>query len=163
MIAKYLCGVGALVSLTIICMAAQVRPEQIERGGEWLSWSAHERNRYVDGFISGYLKARLSACNAADNLFEVGQPHRLGDDQHPTEVPSGRCLAAVDTYSRYKYLNSSIDFTVYTNVITEFYTKHPEYQGIPFPHLIEVLSDKKCSTADQLYQMALKGELRPVR
>jgi hypothetical protein len=29
--------------------------------------------------------------------------------------------------------------------------------------LIEVLSDKKCSTADQLYQLALKGELRPVR
>jgi len=129
MIAKYLCGVGALVSLTIICMAVQVHPEQIERGGEWLSWSANERNRYVDGFISGYLKARLTVCNAADNLFEVGQAHRLGDDQHPTEVPSGRCLAAVDTYSRYKYVNSSIDFTAYTNVITEFYTKHPEYQG----------------------------------
>ena len=128
-----------------------------------MSWTTNERNRYIDGFISGYLKARLAACNAADNLFEVGHPHQLGDDQHPTEVPSGRCLAAVDTYSRYKFVNSSIDFTAYTNVITEFYTKHPEYQGIPFPHLIEVLSDKKCSTADQLYQMALKGELRPVR
>jgi len=138
-------------------------PGTNREGGEWLSWSANERNRYVDGFISGYLKARLTACNAADNLFEVGQTHRLGDDQHPTEVPSGRCLAVVDTYSRYKYLNSSINFTAYTNVITEFYTKHPEYEGIPFPHLIEVLSDKKCSTADQLYQMALKGELRPVR
>jgi hypothetical protein len=163
MIAKYLCGVGALVSLAIICTAIQVRPERIERGGEWLSWSTNERNKYVDGFISGYLKARVTACNAADNLFEVGQSHRLGDDQHPTEVPSGRCLAAVDTYSRYKYVNSAIDFTAYTNVITEFYTKHPEYEGIPFPLLIEVLSDKKCSTADQLYQLALKGELRPVR
>ena len=159
--AKCLFGIATLAAFTIMCVAAQVRPGQIERGGEWLSWSLAERNRYTDGFISGYLAVRLKACNTADALFEVGQPHRLGDEQHPTDVPSGRCLAAVDTYSKFKYVNSAIDFGPYTNAITEFYTKHPEYQDIPFPHLMQALSDTKSSSADQLYQMVQKGELRP--
>ena len=35
-------------------------------------------------------------------LFEVGQPHRLGDKDHPTEVPSGRCLAHHGEFSKAK-------------------------------------------------------------
>jgi len=35
-----LIGIGALVIVLIICVAAQVRLEQVDRGGEWLSWSA---------------------------------------------------------------------------------------------------------------------------
>ena len=58
---------------------------------------------------------------------------------------------------------SGPDFSAYADVITEFYTKHPEYQGIPFVDLMKSLSDRTYKTADQLYQMALKGELRPVR
>jgi hypothetical protein len=162
-LSKYLVGIGAVVLLLISCRAEKVRPGQLERGGEWLSWTRSERNRYVYGFLDGYMLARMRACNAADDLFEVGQPHRLGDEQHPTEVPSGRCLASVDTYSRFKYTNSAVDISVYANPITEFYTKHPEYQGIPFPFLMEFLSDKQCSTADELFQMALKGKLRVIR
>jgi hypothetical protein len=162
-ISKYLVGIGAVALLLVSCRAAKVRSEQLERGGEWQSWTPSERNRYVYGFIDGYLLARMRACNAADDLFEVGQPHRLGDEEHPTEVPSGRCLASVDTYSRFRYINSTVDISVYANPITEFYTKHPEYQGIPFPFLMEFLSDKKCSTADELYQMALKGKLQVIR
>ena len=48
-------------------------------------------------------------------------------------------------------------------MITEFYTKHPEYQAIAFVNLLKSLSDRNYKTADQLYQMALKGELRPLR
>ena len=160
---KYIAGFGAFAILVTICVSAQLRPEQRDGGRQWLSWSASERNGYVEGFISGYLRARLVACNAADDLFEVGQSHRLGDEQHPSEVPSGRCLASVDTYTKYKYINSSIDFSAYTSVITEFYTKHPEYQGFPTPNLMESLGDKKYRTADQLYEMARKGERHPVR
>jgi len=115
------------------------------------------------GYLDGYLLARNRACDVADDLFEVGMPHRLGDDQHPTEIPSGRCLAVVDTFSRYKFKDSSLDVDVYVKPITEFYSKHPQYQAVPFPFLMEFLSDKKCSTADQLYQMALAGKLSVVR
>jgi len=160
---KCLVAVGAVVFLLFSCKAGRLRPEQMERGGEWLSWTTSERNRYVYGFIDGYLQGRLIACEAADQLFEVGQPHRLGDDQHPTDIPSGRCLASVDTYSRFKYISSGGDLSAYTNPITEFYTKHPEYQGVPFPFLLKYLSDNKCTTADELFRMALKGELHNIR
>jgi hypothetical protein len=74
---------------------------------------------------------------------------------------SGRCLASVDNHSR--YIGSRVDLAVYEVPITEFYTKHPEYQGVPFPFLMEYLSDEKCSTADELFQMAQKEKLRVIR
>jgi hypothetical protein len=160
---KYLAGIGTAALLMISCRPGKVQTEQIERGGEWLSWTPRERNRYVYGYLDGYLVARNRACDAADGLFKVGMPHRLGDDQHPTEIPSGRCLAAVDTFSRYKYSDSTLDVSIYAVPVTEFYTKHPEYQGVPFPFLMEFLSDKKCGTADELYQMALVGKLHVIR
>jgi hypothetical protein len=160
---KYLLGVTAVVLLLISCKAEKVRPEPFGSGGEWLSWTQSERNRYVIGFLDGYLMARHTACIAADSLFEVGQPHRMGDDQHPTEYPSGRCLASVDEYSRFKYIDSMVDLSAYTIPITEFYAKHPEYRGILVPSLMEFLSDKKCSTSDQLFEMAQTGKLHIIR
>jgi hypothetical protein len=156
---KYLAGIAVVVLLLISCKATKVRPDLLESGGEWMSWNATERNRYVFGYLDGFLTARHTACLAADTLFEVGQPHRMGDEQHPTEFPSGRCLASVDEYSRFKYIDSMIDLSAYVNPITEFYSKHPEYKGILVPSLMEFLSDKKCSTADELFQVVLQGKL----
>jgi hypothetical protein len=162
---KYLAGIGVIVILVVvICVAAQVRPDQLDRGGEWLWWSPEQRTTYVDGFITGYVQGSHSACEVADQLFEVAKPHRLGDEQHPSEVPSARCLARMQEYSKARYTDASgPDFGAYADVITEFYTKHPEYQGIPFVDLMKSLSDRNYKTADQLYQMAQKGELRPIR
>jgi hypothetical protein len=70
----------------------------------------------------------------------------------------------MEEYSKAKYTETSgLDVSAYTDAITEFYTKHPEYQGIPFVNLMKSLSDRNYKTADQLYQMALKGELHPIR
>ena len=160
---KYSARIAAVVLALNSCGTEKPRSEQAERGGQWLSWSPNERTRFVHGFLDGYLIARNRACGAADALFEVGQPHRLGDEQHPTDIPSGRCLARVDTYSRYRYIGSTVDLAVYVRPITEFYIKHPEYQGISFPFLMEYLSDQKCGTADELFQMVLKGKLRVIR
>jgi hypothetical protein len=164
MLARYLSGIGILIVLTIIAVAAQVRPEQVNRGAEWLAWSPGERSTYVYGFISGYQEGTREACDTAERLFGDLKTYNLGDEHHPSDMPSARCLALVEEYSNFKYTEAlGLDFTSYTNVITEFYTKHPEYQGIPFGNLLELLSDRNPKTADQLYQMALKGELRPLR
>jgi len=64
--------------------------------------------------------------------------------------------------SRGRTYNAAIS-PAYVEVITEFYKKHPEYRGIPFVDLMRLLNDRDRRTADQLYQMAQKGELRPVR
>ena len=160
---KCIAGVAALALLLVGCHARKVQENQPERGGEWLSWTPSERGRFVHGYLDGYLMARLRACEVADNLFEVNQPHQLGNGQHSTDMPSARCLASVDEYSRYKYTGSELDVSTYEKPITEFYTKHPEYTGVPFPFLMEFLSDKKCSTAEELYQKAATGELHVVR
>lgn len=147
----------------VICMAAQIQPEQQERSAQWLAWTADQRNIFIVGLVSGYQMGSLKACNSVDDLFEIGQPHHPGDKQHPTNIPSGRCLAAIDTYSKCVLKESSypsVDCSAYTGTITEFYTKHPEYRGIPFTYLFEFLSDSKHKTADELYQMALKGEMQ---
>ena len=114
------------------------------------------------GFIDGYIKGTHHACNLADDLFEVGQPHRLGDEHHPTEAPSGRCLARSKVYSQFRLTDSGPDFSAYTTVITNFYSRHAEYQGIPYIYLLDFLSDSEFKTAEQLYQMAKEGKLRTV-
>ena len=163
MVTRYFGGVRAFAIVVLVCVAAQFRPEQMERGGEWLSWTPPERNVYVYGLVTGYRMASLRACRAADELFEVGKSHSLGDEHRPSEMPSARCLASVAKYSRCKYTGTETDCSSYTNTITQFYTKHPEYQGIPFPYIMDFLSDGRFSTADQLYELAQKGELHAVR
>jgi hypothetical protein len=166
MLKKCLAGIGALIiSVVTICVAAQLRPDQLDRGGEWLSWSPRERATFVNGFIAGYRQGSHGACEVVQALFgEPGKMYRLGDEHHPSEMPSARCLARMEEYSRAKYTEASgLDVSAYTSAITEFYTKHPEYQGIAFVELMKSLSDRDYKTADQLYQMAQKGELRPVR
>jgi hypothetical protein len=144
----------------VVHVVAQVRPDELDRGREWLSWNQAQRNTYVNGFISGYLTGSLYACASADELFEVGQSHRLGDDHHPSDVPSARCLARRNNYSKCTYKGSSTDCSAYTKVITSFYKEHPENGKIPFPHLLIELGDEKCSTVDQLYELVKNGKIR---
>ena len=147
----YISGLSAILLVTMT--QSPVSPHDLDRGGEWLAWSPAERSTFIDGFISGYRNGSNKACLATSDLFEVGKSHRLGDQ------PAARCSARLESYSKYSYTGWA-DFTAYTTVITEFYTRHPEYRGIPFAYLLSFLSDRQYKTADQLYQMAVKGELR---
>jgi hypothetical protein len=161
---KCLSITGVFFILAVLCLASQVRPKQLDRRGEWLSWSPGQRATYVDGFITGYFQGSHNACEASDNLFEIDKPHSLGDEQHPSDMPSARCLARMDDYSKAIYSESSgPDFTAYTDVITELYTKHPDSEDIPFVDLMMALNDHDYKTADQLYQMVLKGKLHQLR
>jgi hypothetical protein len=152
----------AFIGMTFVNSAAQVRPDQLDRGGEWLSWNPRERATLVIGFIGGYRKGSHSACEAAQQLFgKPGKMYRLGDEHHPSEMPSARCLARMEEFSKARYTeDSGPDVSVYTAAITDFY---PEFQGILYVDLIMSLSDRSNKTADQLYQMALKGDLRTFR
>jgi len=145
---------GTLVLMLIITLSAQVPPAQIDRGQEWLSWSPAEKAIYVNGFLTGYSNGSHAACLLTEELFEVGKRHQLEDQ------PSARCYARLETYTKFTRSNSGSDFSNYTNVITDFYTQHPEYQNIPFFYLMRYLSDRQYKTSDELYRMALKGELR---
>ena len=137
-------------------LVAQVRPE---RGEEWLAWTQAQRSTYAYGLFSGYLMGFHRACNLADQLFETDKPHRLGDEHHPTEVPSGRCLAHIGEFSEPKFdKEGHPDISAYTDVITAFYEKHTVCRDFPFPFLLQAIGTKY-ATADQLYELAVKGKL----
>jgi hypothetical protein len=154
-------GVG-IILLAVLCAsaAAQITQEQqVGRAGEWLSWTPVQRNAYVYGIVDGYLMGFLRACNLTDQLFETGRPHRLGDAHHPTDMPSGRCLAHRGEFSE-KSLDKEghIDVSPYTDIVTAFYKGHPSCRDFPFALLLQSLSSKY-ETADRLYELALKGGL----
>jgi hypothetical protein len=162
--ARHFLIVGSFVVLFFVNVAAQVRPDQIGQGGQWLSWSVNERISYVHGFLDGYFGGTYQLCDAARDLFKVKDPSRVSKDAVPGAEASVLCFANRDDYSKGRS-GAGLDLSPYTNVITDFYAKHPEYQAVPFGQLMLSLADGKCDTADQLYQRALKGELRrvPVR
>jgi len=133
--------------------AAPTTRDKVDPGTEWLAWSAAEREVFVRGFIEGYWNGSGAACKLADDLSEVGEQHRVG------EGPRARCENRLKQYTKIKTLDSGFDFGAYTSVITDFYSKHPEYKNIPESYLLSLLSDQDYKSADQLYQMALKGAI----
>lgn len=144
-------------SCAVFILATQAVPrrsEKVTEGRQWLAWTAAERQMYILGFIDGYYTGSREACDLADQLFEVGQPHRL------LENPTARCQAQLEQYTKIQDTDSQVDLRAYTSVITDFYSKHPEYQSIPKVYLLSFLTDRRFKTSDQLYQMASKGEMR---
>ena len=155
----YFAGFTLFAALCITA-SGQTLPMLHGRGGEWLAWTPVQRTAYVQGFTDGYMIGFYRACDLADQLFEVGQPHRLGDKDHPTEVPSGRCLAFRGEFSKAKLdEKGQYDVGAYTDVITAFYERHPTCRDFPFPFLLQNLSSEY-ATADHLYEMAMNGGLK---
>jgi hypothetical protein len=150
---KTLLVIGICIALLLLTGAAFATPAELGGGKEWLAWSSAERNVYVRGFIEGYWRGTHSTCELADDLFEVGKPHRL------YQGPSGRCEARLDNYTKIGTPDTMPDFTAYTTVMTEFYGKYPEYQNIPQAYLMRFLTDRNYKTADQLHKMAVNGEM----
>jgi hypothetical protein len=121
-------------------------------GVQWLSLTPTERDLIVSGYIQGYGDGKNQACWAADKLFENDKPQ--------SGFPSVRCRESVEQYSHIEFSESGVpDFSPYTNAITEFYTKHPEYRDIPYVYLMQFLTGAKHKTADDLYSMAQTGTM----
>lgn len=97
-----------------LCLSASAQTITLlhGRGVEWLSWTPVQRTAYVQGFADGYMIGFHNACDLADQLFETGQPHRLGDEHHPTEVPSGRCLAHRGEFSKASWMKRGNSMSV---------------------------------------------------
>lgn len=159
MVQTYL--VGFILSVAL-CLSGsgQTKRALHGRGGEWLDWTPVQRTAYVQGFADGDMLGFHEACELADQLFESDKPHRLGDKERPTDVPSGRCLAHRSEFSKAKLdEKEQVDVGAYTDVITAFYEKHPVCRDIPFPFLLQNLGST-FATADELYEMAVKGALK---
>ena len=138
---------GAFALLLFIGTSAQVSSPPRGTGQEWLSWSPEQRRVFVGAYLQGYLMGKTDARIAADELFELDKPvHDLKD------TVDARCFRHAKAYSR--------DSADYTAVITDFYTNHAKYRNIPRSYLMLLLTDDRYKTADEIYQAALKGEIR---
>lgn len=89
---KTLSVIGVCVALVLVIGTASAAGK-LNEGKEWLTWTPAERNLYLRGFMEGYWRGSQSTCALADRLFEVGKPHRLGQE------PSGRCEARLESYT----------------------------------------------------------------
>jgi len=144
---------GACAVLLLNTGAAPATRDKADPGAEWLAWSPSERAIYVRGFFEGYGNGGQAACKLADDLFEVGKLHHLG------EAPRTRCEDHLEKYTKITISDSGLDFSAYTEVITDFYTKHPEYWNITYGYIMSLLNDRNYKTADQLYRLAVEGRI----
>jgi hypothetical protein len=116
-------------------------------GGRWLSWNVETRGDFVDSYLEGDLDAKIDACHAAYVLFVPrGTPDGTGENSL-----EGKCFRAVKSYTQ------TVD--EYVSVITDFYTKYPQYRNFSALDLLRAISDGHYTTADGLNQMVLKGQL----
>ncbi len=150
----------AILVLSFVSVHALAQLKQSELGTEieWLSWHPEQRSAYVYGYIDGYLQGTISSCHVADELFERGQSHSLGDGDSPTDTPFSRCLARRGEFSDRKDIDGHPDLTAYADAVTVFYERHTTCREFPFAFLLKFLSSKY-STADQLYESISRGEL----
>lgn len=131
------------------------------RGAKWLSWNDVQRDTFVFAYIDGFKSGTLVACADADKSFDFKNGRIPEHDKDEIAWPSTLCRANASDYSSCTAGASEGHVcSVYTQVITTFYTKHPEYQNIPFEYLMRYMTDKNHNNADELYSMAKSGILR---
>jgi hypothetical protein len=147
--------ITGLIYISLGCHRAPVIPveNQPKRpvaldGKQWLEWQSSGREDFVMAYIGGYSKGVRDACVLHD-LDPYVKPGHPGD-----------CSAKAPRYSLKSDSAGNVDLSAYTNVLTKFYTEHPEYQSISYVLLMPYLTDEQHKTADDLYNMAKTGKIR---
>jgi len=148
---------GLVIALSYLAPAAQV---ETDPGAQWLSWSAGEKSTHVAAFIDGYLAGTTEVCQAADHFVKGGNISSRGDPLETNSSASAACCTRGGDYSRQDSGKAWVDFSACVNIITEFYTQHPDDRAVSFRKLPLSLRDGACSSEGQLYQEVLRGELR---
>jgi hypothetical protein len=126
---------------------------------EWKALSIQERTSYVEGYVVGYGVGSSDVCEDADRLFATAGPVYLKDGtlNNPVTI----CKASLDHFTRMgKRGEVRPNYSVYSDVITDFYNKYPKYSNMPFSFLLAMLSDKNFKTADQLFQKLERHDMQ---
>jgi hypothetical protein len=158
-----LCGIvfGVLIAPTlprIFGATSSAKGDGFGAAAEWSALSVNERVAYMEGYTDGYSIGASAACDNADQLFNTkGQVLPNGTLSNPVEL----CDAALDHFTRMGHRGKTrASFSVYSDAITEFYQKYPQYKNAPFSFLTKLLSDKNYQTADQLFQKLERHDLQ---
>jgi hypothetical protein len=151
---------AAFTFLLVLCtscnrgptQAPRLKPGQVLRGDEWLSWTPSARNQYVYGYLDGYSTASFDTCEAADDLFAAKLPYRAGDE-NAVNVPLSRCLERRQKYSKMRLTeDAGVSVSPYPEILTELYEKHPDSRSAPYVLLLGLLSDGHATNVEELYR-----------
>jgi hypothetical protein len=124
----------------------------------WNSFSEKERRVFVEGFTSGYATGAIDACGNTDHLFETHGPIYL--ENGTLNNPIAICMASLDHFTRIsEQKDNKSDYSVYSDVISDFYGRYPKYRNVPFPFLMRQLSDKNVRSADQIFMKFERHEI----
>ena len=127
-----------------------------------MAWSPALRVAYVEGYISGHGLGTRELCLAEDD--KVHSAFQEAANKNPpltAPLPSSECLEERSMYTNVNVLDAEPSLQhAYADPITTFYTRHPELRGVPFPLILQQLSDRHHSTVDDLERMAQQGKLR---
>lgn len=130
-------------------------------GAQWLGWSGLTRDIFVFAFIDGYKQGVSDACRTGDRLFDFKNGVIPAHSKDEIPSPSTQCRANSGQYSHCRIgAPEGQACGAYTDIITSFYTKHPEYRKIPFEYLMQYLTDEEDKNADELYSIAKSGAMR---
>ena len=151
---KYAILVTVLMSTWLGCHRAPVvsvenqpRRPVTPNGKQWLAWQNSNREDFVTAYFGGYWFGVKDACSVSDDLEPTISPRH-----------AAYCRATAPRYSFKSDSAGNPDLSKYTNVLTKFYTEHPECQSIPYVLLMPYLTDQQHKTADDLYNMAKAGK-----
>jgi hypothetical protein len=151
-----------LLSLLVGCRAhPSMHGSERYRGAQWMGWDDLRRDAFVVSYVDGYKSGTADACRGIDQSLDLkaGKIPEHGKDEIVTA--SGVCRVNATDYSHCTPGAPEGEVCgYYTRTITQFYSKHPEYQNIPYEYLMTYMTDKENKTADQLYAKAKYGEIR---
>jgi len=160
---KKLLSVAASAILITCCTSCyrnqqtHLKPGQAGRGYEWLTWTSAERSRYVYGYLDGYGRGYLEACQDADDqrLFKEKVPPYPGDE-NVVNKPVVHCRSRRKNYSKEKLTEKyELEIGPYPEILTELFEKHPDTRSVPYSLLLELLSDGQAINAEELYKAQL--------
>lgn len=126
---KYAVLLTILICISLGCQRAPVVSSEYQPkhpmpldGKQWLAWHNSDREDFVIAYISGHATGVKDACYVFDDLEPtISLRH------------AGHCRAKAP---RYSYKSDSVgnpDLSKYTDVLTNFYNEHSEYQFVPWP------------------------------
>jgi hypothetical protein len=121
------------------------RPERIQSGKDWLSWTPEQRFVFLNAYVAGYSRGKTLACIEAAKLFVPNE-----EITDVTKQASARCIDSAKSYSR--------SGMYYVRVVTDFYSICPKYDAAPLLYLMTLLSDDQLKSAEELCREGVRTE-----
>lgn len=128
-------------------------------GEQWLSWDTAEKSNFVIAYIQGYGDGIESSCNSVKEALNRVE---LKDEKENRYYifDTADCRSRLQIYTKMKLSTSrEPDTSTYTDVVTGFYKNYPQYRGIPYVYLMQLLKGDNPPGVNQLYSMAQTGKM----